>query len=79
MTLRSVVTPACILLTSGITALFFANSHGNRNMTMGSHDQVAQQACNPSIQRCCFNPDGTPAPPGTRRGPYTCLPNGTWG
>lgn len=27
----------------------------------------------------CLMPDGTPVPPGTRRGPYTCMPDGTWG
>lgn len=40
---------------------------------------LAQQGCNPKTQKCCVNPDGVPVPPGTKVGPYTCLPNGTWG
>jgi hypothetical protein len=37
------------------------------------------QECNPNQERCCFNLEGKPVPPGSKRGPYTCLPNGTWG
>ena len=41
--------------------------------------KMTATTCNPRSQTCCFNPDGKAVPPGTRRGPYTCLPNGTWG
>ena len=71
--------PVCTLAALSAGVLFFANADGTKKFAMASLGQVAQQACNPSTQRCCFNPDGTPVPPGTRRGPYTCLPNGTWG
>jgi hypothetical protein len=37
------------------------------------------QACDPARQTCCFTPEGQAVPPGHQRGPYTCLPNGTWG
>lgn len=70
---------ACLLIIFGTTSLVLANVHGNSSMAPTPFKQVAQSACNPRIQRCCFMPDNTPVPPGTRQGPYTCLPNGTWG
>lgn len=42
----------------------------------GSHQA---QACDPARQTCCFTPEGRAVPSGYQRGPYTCLPNGTWG
>ena len=42
-------------------------------------DQIAQKPCKSQAQKCCFKPNGDPVVPGTKRGPYTCLPNGTWG
>lgn len=79
MTTRIGFAPACTLAALSASVLFFANANRAKWLTIAAIDQVAQQACNPNTQRCCFNPDGTPVPPGTRRGPYTCLPNGTWG
>jgi len=81
MSLRKLAAPACacsaLILGSVLMVHASKSNHSTRHFT--NPVKLAQQACNPQTQTCCFNPDGTPVPPGTKRGPYTCLPNGTWG
>ena len=70
---------ACMIAMLGFGDASLANSRQPKTSTILSPGRLAQKACNPAKQRCCLNADKTPVPPGTRRGPYTCLPNGTWG
>lgn len=65
----------------GLGALFLLSSEHDLSTRKSGATilNLAQGSCDPNTQTCCRNPDGTPVPPGTRRGPYTCLPNGTWG
>ena len=37
------------------------------------------QSCGSNGGRCCIDSEGRRVPPGTRNGPYTCLPDGSWG
>lgn len=68
-----------VILGLGLGVTSYANLRQPNARTLPSITRVAQQSCNPKKQKCCINSDKTLVPPGTRRGPYTCLPNGTWG
>jgi hypothetical protein len=68
-----------LILTLGLADASWANSRQTKPGSAPAFARVAQKACNPAKQKCCMNSDKTLVPPGSRRGPYTCLPNGTWG
>jgi hypothetical protein len=42
-------------------------------------ESTAAQTCDQSRGKCCTTPEGRKVPPGSRSGPYTCLPDGSWG
>ena len=67
------------MLSLGLAETAYANLRQANLRNQPSLTRVAQQSCNPKKQKCCLNSDKSLVPPGTRRGPYTCLPNGTWG
>lgn len=67
--LPALLAAALLVLIGGVQGRGGADPAGSRQA----------QACDPSRQTCCFTPEGQAVPPGSQRGPYTCLPNGTWG
>jgi hypothetical protein len=69
----------CLIVTLGLSGSSLANSRQTKTVSVPAFARVAQKSCNPAKQKCCLNSDKMPVPPGSRRGPYTCLPNGTWG
>jgi hypothetical protein len=78
---RSAFVFACLIAMLGLVigGAANANSRSPNARALPSINRVAQHSCNPNKQKCCLNSDKSLVPPGTRRGPYTCLPNGTWG
>jgi hypothetical protein len=61
---------------SGISLFSSANGQGLR-VTQDGRDTIAQR-CDSQGNCLCVTPDGREVPPGTRDGPYVCLPDGTW-
>ncbi len=37
------------------------------------------QSCGSESSKCCIDAEGKKVPPGSKNGPYTCLPDGSWG
>jgi hypothetical protein len=66
-----------LLLGGLVTAGAFSGWNGSDLRPPHSGD--VSQACDQSRGKCCTTPDGRKVPPGTRSGPYTCLPDGSWG
>lgn len=51
----------------------------NGTALMSTQAGSIAQACDQSKGKCCTTPEGKKVPPGSRSGPYTCLPDGSWG